>query len=299
MRIDKAVLVAHDAGGAEILSLWAKQHLNHIVAVLEGPAISVFDNNLTSVRNMGFSEAMALSFPVITGTSWQSDLEKRALFFATQHNIPCFAILDHWVNYKERLLYNGTNLHPSEVWCFDDFAKAKAETDFPYLTIRQYDNPYLNAVRHEFSLHTMPPKKSLGTATSALYLAESIDSHMKLAADCRSDTSFLAERQIFQYFLSRCKKAFPSLQRITVRPHPAHKLEELSWMYGCCTSYNLRISNCVSLTESILNHDLILGLETMAMVVALQAGKHVITVMPPNTRQCVLPFPEIQYLSKL
>ena len=43
-------IVSHDAGGAEILSLWAKNNLKNAVAILDGPAVNIFKRNFSSVK---------------------------------------------------------------------------------------------------------------------------------------------------------------------------------------------------------------------------------------------------------
>ena len=56
---------------------------------------------------------------VITGTGWSSDLEHQARKLAFSRNIPSVAVLDHWVNYRERFKRNGTSQLPGELWVSD------------------------------------------------------------------------------------------------------------------------------------------------------------------------------------
>ena len=51
-----------------------------------------------------------------------------------------------------------------------------------------------------------------------------------------------------------------------------------------------------SLIENLVNADIVIGCETMAMVVALQANKKVISSIPPGGRKCMLPHDEIIHL---
>ncbi|MNI92623.1 hypothetical protein D3C73_1504410 [compost metagenome] len=54
-----------------------------------------------------------------------------------------------------------------------------------------------------------------------------------------------------------------------------------------------------TLVEEIVDCDLAVGCESMAMVVALMAGKKVITCIPPGGRACVLPHDGIISLQHL
>ena len=48
----KIIVVAHDAGGAEILASWIKRNsISNFELVLEGPAIAVFERKLGCLKN--------------------------------------------------------------------------------------------------------------------------------------------------------------------------------------------------------------------------------------------------------
>ena len=76
-------IVSHDAGGAEILSHWLKNKKCFFSTVLKGPAIKIFKNNGIEITNYQLIEGIEKSNIVITGTSWQSNLEKEAIFLSS------------------------------------------------------------------------------------------------------------------------------------------------------------------------------------------------------------------------
>ena len=147
MITDSAVLISHDAGGAEILSLWVRNNLNDFVACLDGPAISIFKKNLGEIPLVSFDDAMSANPPLITGTSWASDLEKKAMLYSKHNSKYCCTVLDHWVNYKERFLYNGITLQPDELWVFDDYAYTISSNLFLSIPKRLFENPYFAYVK--------------------------------------------------------------------------------------------------------------------------------------------------------
>ena len=60
-----------------------------------------------------------------------------------------------------------------------------------------------------------------------------------------------------------------------------------------------KINNKESLIEQILNSDLIVGCETMAMIVGVIAKKRVISIIPPGGKKCSLPHREIEHLQAI
>lgn len=74
-------IFSHDAGSAEIISSWCKNKRENykFLYVLKGPAKKIFKKKLTKLNETNFLNAINRSDFVVTGTSWQSDLEYRAI----------------------------------------------------------------------------------------------------------------------------------------------------------------------------------------------------------------------------
>ena len=120
----KINIVFHDAGSSNFFLYWLKANNIKINrAYLKGPAIIIWkilfpkkkyfpqiDNKIVDCQKL------------IIGTGWQSDYEKKAMNIAYKNKIFFIAILDHWVNYKERFSYKKLILKPDELWTFDRYA---------------------------------------------------------------------------------------------------------------------------------------------------------------------------------
>lgn len=95
-------VVSHDAGGAEILSSWLVRCSESYCLVLDGPAKAIFQRKLGANKITPLSEAIGQCDWVLCGTSWQSNVERRAIALAKSEGKTVVAFLDHWVNYSER-----------------------------------------------------------------------------------------------------------------------------------------------------------------------------------------------------
>jgi hypothetical protein len=100
-------VVSHDSGGAEILSSYLLRRATPRLLVLEGPAVAIFERKLGAINRVPLEEAVQRSAWILAGTSWQSDLEWRAIVRARELGKHSVAFLDHWINYKERFLRAG------------------------------------------------------------------------------------------------------------------------------------------------------------------------------------------------
>src|SRR4051812_6760252 len=129
-------IVSHDAGGAEVLSSFVRQKGIHGLFVLEGPARRVFERKLGAINLTPLESAIQRSEFVLTGTSWQSDLEFDAIAVARRLSKRSAAFVDHWVNYPERFTRGGKTILPDELWVGDAIAEAIALKEFPGLAVR-------------------------------------------------------------------------------------------------------------------------------------------------------------------
>ena len=132
-----------------------------------------------------------------------------------------------------------------------------------------------------------------------LYLSESIDNHSQALYKNTRQLCGYTEKDAFSFLTSCLSTLFPDIHSLTVRPHPSQSKSELSWMNSCNNQYNFAITNESSLCEQILTHDIVIGLESMALIVAIIANKPVFSAIPPGYRKCAIPFSEITHLSDL
>jgi len=288
-------LVSHDAGGAEILSSYARQSPADYLYVLDGPARAIFARKLGSVPLTALDDAIGQSASVICGTSWQSDLEVRAIKAARAASKPSTAFLDHWVNYRERFVRSGETALPDKIWVGDDIAQAHARDLFPNLPVRLVANPYWADIRLE--LAALPARVDADGGLTVLYVCEPIRDHARMQFGDERHWGYV-EEDALRFFLDNIAALGQPVAAIRIRPHPSEPAGKYHW---AAEEFQLPIEHAGGrpLVQEIADSDVVVGCESMAMVVGLLAGKRVVSSIPPAGRPCSLPQPQIAHLLAL
>lgn len=295
-RNNMIAVISHDAGGAEILSSYLKKQDIDCSCVLDGPAIKIFERKIGHVEILSLEDAIHKADWIFCGTSWQSDLEYRAIKLARMLGKHSVSFLDHWVNYRDRFIRLGKICLPDEIWVGDDMAIIMANEVFPDTPISLVENPYFQDIRQELAAIPMRPLSASG-AISALYVCEPIREHALLRFGDERHWGYV-EEEALRYFLSHVSALGKPVERILIRPHPSELAEKYSWTQR---EFDLPIEmgGTRTLLEEIADSDIVAGCESMAMVVALLAGKKVLCCIPPGGHACSLPHAEIISLGVL
>ena len=293
-------VVCHDAGGAEIVSSYIS--LNDLTAkyCLSGPAIKVFEQKFGAIKNSSLVDMIDDVDWLLCGTSWQSSLEWNAIQKAKKQDKKIISFLEHWINYPERFERNGITLLPDEIWVGDVYAQEIAERCFPNIKIEFKDNPYLLEVKQ--LLNQFKPKRKLREKCTALYVCENISDHMFLRY---RDANYLGytEHDSLQFFMDNVNIIDKNIGIIVVRPHPSDNNPEqkYDWVrqHPIKASCNIQFSSESNLLKDIADCDIVVGAQSMAMVVGLTVEKRVVSSIPKEGRGCVLPFPGIEHILKI
>ena len=262
--------------GAEVVSNWVKKHEEEVIFrfFLEGPAESIFKKNLGSdllnENNLRIDDFTNLNDILICGTSWQSSLEKKFFRKAKSQKKRVIAILDHWVNYKERFIIDESTLVlPDEIWVCDDYAYKIAKSIFSHSIIKKIENPYIQSIKEQIIL--LNKSISIDSKENILYVCEPIRDHAKLQFGDENYHGY-SEESALKFFLNNVDFLRMTHKNVIVRPHPSESREKYNWVFDY---YNDQISigGVKDLIEEILCSSVIVGCESMAMVIGLLANK--------------------------
>lgn len=287
-------IASHDAGGAELLSHWVGNSKdNSFLYCLAGPAEKIFEKNLGVTSHSKIHEMLDHCDWLLCSTSWQSDLEAGGIEAFKNKGKKTVAILDHWVNYRERFNFNNIYLPPDEIWVVDKYAKYIAEKCFDHIPINLVKNFYLAGMKKEIT--SIEP--TADTAGVALYVCEPIREH---AFSHYGDERYwgYTEEDALKYFLNNIGALPRNIEKIIIRPHPSESTDKYKWVIDRYKQ-NIEFGGEKSLAEEVASASVVIGCESMAMVVGLSVGKLTVSSIPPDGRRCVLPHTEILSLQNL
>lgn len=288
-------VVCHDAGGAEVVSSWLLQTKVPFLACLKGPAVSIFKKKIDIENIMSITEVINQSDWLLCGTSWQSDIEKKAIELALKMGKFSVAFLDHWINYEDRFKCGDHLKLPDEIWVCDEYAKKIASRCFPKTKLKLIPNPYYKDLNSKlFKIMKKTPTSNI----DILYVCEPIREHCKLKY---GDEEFLGytEEDALNYFFQNLAVLPIDPMIIVVRPHPSEPLGKYNWVKKYHSeSLTIRIGRSDPLIDEVARSKLIVGCESMAMIVGLLAEKIVFSSIPPSGRPCVLPHTSIKSIAQ-
>lgn len=293
---DLIAIVSHDAGGAEILCNWAVRQSAPYILVLDGPAKKIFERKLGPIETVSLEHAIEKASWVLTGTSWQSDLEVQAIKLARKLNKKSVSFLDHWVNYQQRFEFEGKRLLPDEIWVGDKDAQAIAREELPEVDVCLKTNPYFEDIISQFEKLKQEP--AISTAPKyILYTCSALSKHAKVKYGDERYWGF-NDHEAVRFFLENVAILNHPTGKVVLRPHPSDEPGKYDWAVKEFQP-NVSISSNASLIEDIAGADIIAGHNSMAMVIGLLAGKRIINALPPGKLANMLPMAGIEHMNDL
>ncbi len=282
-------VVCHDAGAANVILAWirAQRDCNWRIT-MQGPAAKIWLAQDIPIAEsyQTIEQALEGADVLLSGTSWASALEHEARRQAKARGLKTIAVIDHWVNYKERFIRKGEIILPDEIYVTDEYALLEAKRCFPDLRIQIKHNLYQEELVRKIS-----PLSSLDD--EVLYVLEPI-----LGAEwCKEPAG---EFQALDYFIANISRlGIRRNAKIRIRPHPSDASGKYDEWLASHRELNVVLDDSPTLALAIGKAKWVVGCETYAMVVALFAGRKVVSTLPPWAHRCRLPYSAITSLRDL
>jgi len=248
---------------------------------VDGPAVNVFERKLGGglVRHPELPALDGVAF-VLCGSSGAATLERRAVRRARAAGVRCAVWLDHWTNYAMRFELDGAFVLPSEVWVCDEHAAALARAELPGADVRVKGNPYLEDFAGEVRALERASGPREAHAERILYVTE--------------PTSFAAEA-LEQYLRHLAESAGGGEAELRIRTHPAEPADKYDAVLGRhAGALRAQDASGGTLAEDVAWADTVVGCDTMAMIAAAEAGRRVISVLPPDVQPHLPPDARIE-----
>jgi len=130
-----------------------------------------------------------------------------------------------------------------------------------------------------------------------LYVCEPISEHAKARHSSEGYWGY-TEFDALRYFLANIGALGGQVAEIIIRPHPSERVEKYQW---AAAEFALPIwfGGKRPLIEEVYASDVVVGCESMALVVGVLADKRVISCIPEGARACSLPHSQIEHLRQL
>ena len=277
-------VVCHDAGAANIILAWMRAHAATYPQaardwrlLLQGPAAKLWTERSVPLVHMcqNVNEALDGTDVLLSGTGWASDIEHESRRQATVRGIKTIAVIDHWVNYKERFVRQEEIVLPNEIIVTDDHAFCIAERCFPDLAIQIKHNLYLSEMVNQIKLMSCREGE-------VLYVLEPIHANW-----CKQSEG---EFQALNYFVTNIDRiGIDPAAKIRLRLHPSEVLGKYDEWLANHHEFNVAIDDSHTLAEAIGKSEWVVGCESYAMVIALLAGRKVASTLPPWAHRNRLP----------
>lgn len=264
----------HDAGAANMIIAWAAAAKNPPDCVwADGPAKALWDARFGADALVeGPEKLLDEAACLVSGTGWASDLEHTARIAAAKRRIRSIAVIDHWVNYVPRFERDGGQQLPDSIWVGDSYALRIAKSAFPDISVDALPNFYL---KEQSSNAGKPPQHG-----DVLFVAEPARSFW---GEDRP-----GEFQALDHFMARRACAgIPETVPMRLRPHPSDppgKYDEWLSAHVCAS-----LDRSPDMAAALKSARWVVGMNSVALVLALEAGREVICSLPPNAPPCTLP----------
>jgi len=281
-------VTCHDAGAANLILAWlAASPQIQVRPVMQGPAARLWETRFQGIPLIdSIDAALEGATALLSGTGWASPFEHQARVRAAGLGIPSFAVIDHWVNYRERFCRDGQTVLPDEIWVTDEYAVLEAKRCFPGRPVLLRENLYLQG-----QLARIPPPPT-PVSTDVLYTLEPV----------RNDwgRGVPGEFQALDYFVSHLEQVgLPADTLIHLRPHPSDSPGKYDGWMQRHQEVRTVLDDSVDIASALGQVGWVAGCESFALVIALHAGRKVVCTLPPWAPPCRLPHDGLIHLKEM
>jgi len=271
----KKLFVAADAGGANVLASLIKTRNLQGDYLLSNPATRIFkDAGLIGTRIQAEQNTFREYEIMLSSTGKDSGFEIQAMSHAMRAGVRVIAILDHWVNYRNRFTLDGLVYRPNAMIATDSESIRRAKIAFGEIELFTETNFYLKSEVNQ-------AKSSKTIEIDFLLLDEKSGMMQK-----EKSPNFIFYSELVAKLM-----AIDSSLRIAVRPHPARKPFELDKF----EESGISVSRGNSLGFDIGRSLNLIGLSSMSFYIAFLAGKSIFS-LEPNVSMISLPLTSVKAL---
>tara|TARA_A100001015_G_C15044200_1_gene742258 strand:- start:7015 stop:7911 length:897 start_codon:yes stop_codon:yes gene_type:complete len=263
-------VVSHDAGSANQIAAMLRAHsFASVSGVFEGPAKKIFQAAFPgAVHPLKLSDRIREFDVLLCGSSGKASVEKDAVRLAASESIRSVTLVDANSNLLNRFSdERGTLNWPSELWStsskvLDSAGELGCQSSFTLV-----ENYYLLREVKETRRRIYENKSRVFKGSNrALFLGEFFP---------REFGNILIES--LDFFLSSTQGR--SVHQVVFRPHPGGPEEQ---SLEASQRDRVTVSTSFSLAQDLADSHFVVGCNSFAMLVALEAGLPTFCALPPS-----------------
>ena len=283
-------VVCHDAGAANLIVEWLKDYTGDLNVCMLGPAKIIWEKHFPDRKLISCNRAIKNSNSLLSGTGW-GDTEHFARTEAKRRNIKNIAVIDHWSNYRERFVIDGHEELPDVIIVVDNYAYKQVKSLFPSILVFQLPNNYLQ--QEAKKAYSARQRECREPFENILIIGEPLREEI-------SGINNYIEFDSIDFLMNNLKKINVSENCINfnLRLHPSEPIDKYDFLQKKFNDLNIQfnINKNNELFEDIAWADLVVGMNSFALIVALTAEVSVMSILPPESVECILPYEEIVHL---
>lgn len=261
-------------------------------AFKESPAWLVFERANLGVyikeldENSDIKQELLFLKPavVLVGTSWQNKTHLEFIRVAKTLHIPSVAMLEHWVNYRERFGYPDENYREN----ISDFITVNDAYGYEMA----HDLGFANIIKLRFYnlLDDIEifEKSRIKEQNSILFISEPTK---KVALSSYGDENYWG----FDEF-EVCEEICENIElfgtnELNIRLHPSDEIGKYDYLVDKYKGIKIEIENPYEapLIDSLCKNRTIIGIDGFVLFEAMVLAKLSISLMPSLKRECVVP----------
>ena len=270
-KIKKVGIVCNDAGSANLILQWVKNYKYKYLLKMQGPAKKIFKRTLPNFStDTKLQNLIKNSDVIITGTSNISTIENRTRILAIKNKKKVIAVMDHWVLYKEGLIYKGKIILPDEVWVVDKKSLIKAKKIFKKTLVKIKKN----FLEESIQKLNKDKKKRI---RNYLYFLEPINKSIE----------FLALKKFFLFL--KDNKVNKNIY-IKFKLHPRENVSKYKKFLKIFREFNYEIINDTDLKTLFNWSQIIFGMRSYALVLGLKSKRPVYSLLPIKKFKNTIPY---------
>ena len=283
-----------------IVKKYEKEFTWYFFAYKNSPAFRIFKDAGQHVAELHEKSDIenelknTLADVVIVGTSWQNKTHLEFIKKAREFHVPSIALLEHWVNYRERFGY------PQDGWQENRADFVTLNDEFGYAIAQKLGFANAIKLRFEALLDDIQRFQTCKNEeeNSVLFISEPTK---KVASTTFGDENFWGFNE-FEVCEEICKNMDKfSTPHLTIRLHPSDETQKYDYLLQKYPNLSIEIENPYEtpLIESLCKNRIIIGIDGFVLFEAMVLGKLSISLIPSLKRECVVPIFEQNKITTL